>query len=243
MITAILIEDELNARASLRKMLHIIEPDIKIVAETGFIKEAIDSIHQLKPQFVFIDIELEDGTGFDILKQLNNVNPKIIFTTAYNQYAIQAFKYSAIDYLLKPIDPEDLTKAISRAKADLHKEQQHKETLAVLKNNLEAKEKNIILKTNENQYVIPVKHIIRLQADASYTTFTTINRKIVVSKNLKFYQDLLGNNFMRCHQSHLVNSTHIKSLQKSEFIEMSNQELVPISTRKKTEITKIINNL
>ena len=114
MITAIIIEDELNARASLRKMIHLIEPEIEILAETGFVKEAIDIIQKQKPQLIFIDIELEDGTAFDILNQLQETNFKIIFTTAYSEFAIRAFKHSAIDYLIKPVNPNQILLSLKK---------------------------------------------------------------------------------------------------------------------------------
>ncbi|HFS67933.1 MAG TPA: response regulator transcription factor, partial [Flavobacteriia bacterium] len=202
MIKTLIIEDEINVREGLKKLLKIIAPNIKVIAETGFITEAIQIIKKEKPSLIFLDIELEDGSGFDILKQFETIYFKIIFTTAYNQYAINAFKFSATDYLLKPINPIELKKAIQRATIALDKEN----LLTVLKHNLDNKEQKIVLKTSENQFVINVKNIIHLEADGTYTHFITTNKKIIVSKNIKFYEDLLNDNFFRCHQSHLVNS-------------------------------------
>ena len=243
MIKTLLVEDEINVRSALKKMLHIITSNIEIVAETGLVSEAIKLIKTQKPDLIFLDIELEDGTGFDILKQVENIDAKIIFTTAYNQYALKAFKYSAVDYLLKPIDPEELQKATHRAIKDIKNKKEHQDLLNVLKNNLQEKEQKIILKTTEQRYVIAVKDIIYLEADGAYTVFFTINNTIIVSKNLKYYQDILSSDFIRCHQSFLVNKNHIKGLNKQNQIALSKGDFVPVSTRKKAEITEIISKL
>ncbi|MCF6350788.1 MAG: LytTR family DNA-binding domain-containing protein [Flavobacteriaceae bacterium] len=242
MIKVIIIEDEINVRAGLKKMLKILEPTLKIVAETGFVNQAIQQIKKEKPDLIFLDIKLEDGTGFDILKQLKNIDFKIIFTTAYNEYAVNAFKFSAVDYLLKPIDPIELQGAIKRALFNIGNEKEHQDLLAVLKNNLVTKVQKIVLKTTKQHYIIYVKDIINLKADGAYTHFITTNKKITVSKNLKYYQDLLSTTFIRCHQSHLVNSKHIMGLNK-ECLQMSNHSLIPISTRKKAEIIKLIHKI
>ena len=243
MIKTIIIEDEINVRKALIKMLQVIEPSVKIIGETGYVNEALDLITTKKPALVFIDIELEDGTGFDLLKQLENIDFKIIFTTAYDQYAINAFKFSAIDYLLKPIDPTELQNAVKRAISTIKNEKEHQELLEVLKNNIEKKEQKIVLKTSEQRFVIPLKDIIRLEADGAYTLFITTNQKIIISKNLKYYQDLLNDDFVRCHQSHLINKKHIIAIEKNEKVKLSNNDLVSISVRKKTEIIQIIREL
>lgn len=243
MIKVIIIEDELNVREGLKKILNLIDSSVHVVAETGFVKEAIKYIKSEKPDLVFMDIKLEDGTGFDILKQLEDVNFKIIFTTAYNHYAIKAFKYSAIDYLLKPIDPMELKNAIDRAVYSITNENEYRELIKVLKNNIAQKEQRIVLKTAENRYVIKLNDIIHLEADGSYTIFITTTKKLILSKNIKYYQDLLDENFIRCHQSHLVNVKHVKGMNKSGFLQMSNNDLVTVSTRKKIEIIQIVSEL
>ena len=243
MIKTIIIEDEFNVSEALKKMLKILEPDIDVVGETGFVKKAIQLIKKEKPDLVFMDIELEDGTGFSILNQLDEISFKIIFTTAYNQYAIKAFKFSAIDYLLKPINPEELQTAISKSKLLINDEKKHQELIEIFKNNLEKKELKIVLKTTEQQYVVLLADIIRLEADGPYTYFITKTKKIIVSKHIKYYQNLLDDKFIRCHQSHLVNSVHIKSFTKKGFLQMTNQDSVPVSSRKKKEIRQLINDL
>jgi len=239
MIKTIIIEDELNVREALKKMLRIIAPSIEIIAETAYVSDAIKLIKVNKPNLVFMDIELEDGTGFDILNQLENLNFNIIFTTAYNQYAIKAFKYSAIDYLLKPTDPSELQSAIERSIENIQNKQEHQELLQVLKQNHNKSANKIVLKTTEQRYIIPTVDIIRLEANGAYTNFITKDKKIIISKNLKYYQDILDKNFIRCHQSHLINKEHIKGV-KDKSIIMSNNEIIPISSRKKTDIINLI---
>lgn len=239
MIKTLIIEDEFHAREGLKKMLKIIAPSIQIINETAYVTEAVKLIKTLQPELVFMDIELEDGTSFDILNQLEDINFNIIFTTAYNQYAIKAFKYSAIDYLLKPINPSELKAAIERVHKHINYDNEYQELLKVLQNNIEHKNDTIVLKTTGERYIINLKDIIRLEADGSYTNFITINKTIVISKNLKKYQTLLGSDFVRVHQSHLINKKHVKSILKAGLL-MSNDDTVPISTRKRVGIIDLI---
>ncbi|HHH49634.1 MAG TPA: response regulator transcription factor [Saprospiraceae bacterium] len=239
MIKTILIEDELNARNALKKMLQIIATDIDIIAETGFVNEALSLINALNPDLIFLDIKLEDGTGFDIIEKIKDPNFKIIFTTAYNEYAIKAFKVSALDYLLKPIDPFELKTALQKTTTIIDAEKEYKTLLSVFKNNENEADKKIVLKTSNNRYIVYLKDIIRLEADGAYTLFVTEKQNIIISKNLKYYQDLLDEKmFIRCHQSHLVNSKQIISIYKNGQLLLSNKELIPISVRKKSEIIK-----
>lgn len=240
---AVIIEDELNVREALKKMLILIGSNIEILYETAYVSEAVEYLSNNIVDVVFMDIELEDGTGFDVLKQLKNIDFSIIFTTAYNQYAIKAFKYSAIDYLLKPIDPEELENAINRSAKSIEEKKEHLELLEVLKNNISKEKQKIVIKPTENRYILDIDNIIHLTADGAYTTFVSVNRTVIASKNIKHFQSILDRNFIRCHQSHLVNSNHIKSFNKNNELLMSNNDLVPISTRKKAEIIEIISNL
>lgn len=243
MIKAIIIEDETNARAALVKMLRILDNNIDIIAESAYVKEGLKFINELKPDLVFLDIELEDGTGFDLLNQIENQNFKIIFTTAYSQYAIQAFKFSAIDYLLKPIDPIELQSTLDKTKEILKVDNDYKNMLKVLKHNLDDENKKIVVKTSEKSHVFLVKDIVRLEADGAYTIFKTNNEKIIVSKNLKHYQSLLGKEFIRCHQSHLVNINFINGMNRNNQLQLKNDELINVSTRKISEVNQIIKAL
>ena len=239
MLKIILIEDEQKAREALKKMLQILSIDIEIVAETGRVNEAVHLINELNPDLIFLDIKLQDGSGFDILEQIARPDFKIIFTTAYNEYAIKAFKVSALDYLLKPIDPIELQTVLQKATGLIDNEKEYQSLLSVFKNNEKAADKKIVLKTTESRYIIYQKDIIRLEADGAYTLFITKNQNIIASKNIKYYQDLLDENmFMRCHQSHLVNYKQVKSVYKNDKLLLSNGDIIPISIRKKPEIIK-----
>lgn len=239
MIRTIIIEDEINVREALKKMLKIISPSIEIIGESAYVQEGTDLIKKLLPNLVFMDVQLEDGTSFDILNNFEIINFNIIFSTAYNQFAIKAFKYSAIDYLLKPLDPTELKNAIDRVSKNMKHSIKHQELLKVLQDNITNTDEKIVLKTTEQRYIIRIKNIIRLEAAGAYTNFFTTDKKIIVSKNLKIFQDILNENFIRTHQSHLINKKHVKSIQKTTLI-MSNGDHVPIATRKKTEIIKLI---
>ncbi len=239
MIRAIIIEDEKNTLDALKKMLQMLEPSIQIVGETGYIVDAVDLINTHQPQLIFLDIELEDGSGFDLLDKFENPNFKIVFTTAYNNFAIKAFKFSAIDYLLKPINPTELEQALTKAIIQINNETEYRQLLSVLKDNINNKEPKIVVKTVDESHVVYAKDIVRLEASGAYTTFVTQDKKIMVSKNLKYYQELLTDSFVRCHQSHLVNIKYIDNVQQNKLF-LSNKEFIPISTRKINVIKGLI---
>lgn len=221
----VIVEDEINAQQALQKMLQLAAPHLLIVGVYTSVNQALEYLNNNQIDLLLLDIQLEDGTGFDLLNQLTQQHFALVFTTAYNEYAIKAFKFSAIDYLLKPIDPIELKNTINRV------QKQHKNQLtAIAKNKSDQK---IILKTIENRYIIPVTDILYLEADGAYTIFHTINDRIMVSKNLKFYEQLLHDfDFIRCHQSYFVARSHIKILKKTSLILTNNSE-VPISSRKR----------
>ncbi|NPA67011.1 MAG: response regulator transcription factor [Chlorobi bacterium] len=236
MIKAIIIEDEEKIRAGLKKMLALTTPFVEIQAETAYVSEAVELIRKHSPDLIFLDIELEDGSGFDLLNSLDNYDFQIIFITAYNQHAIKAFKYSALDYLLKPVDPAELKSAVEKARQKINQTVKYKELLEVLKNNWQYKYKKIVLKTAYKHYIVDINDIIRLEADGAYTTFVTVDDKILISRNLKYYQNLLGHDFFRCHQSHLINRKYINGLDSKDMLHLKNNELIPVSKRMKQKL-------
>lgn len=237
MITTLIIEDEPNVAEVLRKMLGLLCPNLEIIGETGSVNSAVSLIKEMKPKLVFMDIELEDGTGFDVLQKVEHKDIKVIFTTAYNQYAIKAFKFSAVDYLLKPINPEELKEAVNRATTSINEKANYEELLHQISTK---KSENIVLKTQNQRYVIAIDSIVRLQADGAYTMFITEDKTLVVSKNIKYYQDLLDDDFIRCHQSHLVHKKHIKRLDSDTNLHLSNGDVVPVSRRNKEGILAVL---
>lgn len=242
MYKTIIIEDEQRIREALSIMLEMSAPnEIQVVAYAESVEEAVKLIDRLKPDLVFMDIMLKDGTGFDVLQQIAFNTFHLIFTTAYEQHAINAFKYSAIDYLLKPIDPEELKTAIDRI-AVLQKKVLEKKQLNELQINLSKTPDRIILPTQEAMYVVKLDHIIRCETSGSYTTFfLTDGRKIMVSKPLKTYEDLLQPPaFFRIHQSHLINVNCIVSYSREGMVQMNDKSFVPISRGKKESFFKLM---
>ncbi len=234
----LIVEDEVDARKVLKFLLEQYFPDIDIIGEAASVSKAHELILKEKPDLVFLDVRLEDGSGFELLESLDQIDFQIIFTTAYDDYAIKAIKFAATDYLLKPINPEEFKTAVEKAItkmqlfADyLKKEQNTKEDLT------------ISVKTAQQTYFVPIKDIIRLEADGSYTSIMTKDGQIIASKNLKFYEKILpGDTFIRTHQSHLVNKKCIKGIDKNGKLKLSNNDLVPISFRKKSVVRNLLKN-
>ena len=241
MYKTIIIEDEKRISEALSIMLEMVAPDIQIIAYAASVDEAVKLIDRLQPDLVFMDIMLENGTGFDVLQQISFNSFHLIFTTAYEQHAINAFKYSAVDYLLKPIDPEELKTAIERIEV-LQQRVLEKQQLAELQNNLSRTPDRIILPTQEAMYVVKLDQIIRCETSGSYTTFfLTDGRKIMVSKPLKNYEDLLEPPlFFRIHQSHLININSIVSYSREGMVHMNDKSVVPISRGKKDQFFKLM---
>lgn len=239
MIKTLIIEDEPQARSGLKKMLSLIAPELEVVGETVSISESLFFLKNNTIDLAFLDIELEDGHSFKLLEQLDTVNFKIIFTTAFNDHAIKAFKFNALDYLLKPINPNELQAAIQKANQKIKYDLQFKN---LLKLSDSQENQKITLKTSDNTYIVPIANIIRLEAEGAYTKFITTTNTILVSKNLRFYEELLAAyKFIRTHQSHLINYTHIiKIITKQQNVLLSNDDSVPISTRRKKEVAQAV---
>jgi two-component system LytT family response regulator len=236
MLKIIIIDDEKNVRIVIKKLLTLINIEYEIVGEAGSISNAKKIIEKENPDIVLLDIDLEDGTGFDLLKQLKNTTFKLIFITAFNEYAINAFKFNALDYILKPIDPKELKEAINKAKSSIDSENELYLLLENLENNKTAEMQKLVVKTTQRTYFIPINEILYFQSDGSYSKILTQNLTILASKNLKHFQELLPDNqFIRTHQSFLVNKTCIASI-KNNTILLMNEVEIPISVRRKAEI-------
>ncbi len=243
---AVIIDDEKKSRQVLRDLLEKYCIDIAVVDEAAGCKEGVEIISELKPDLVFLDIQMPDGSGFNLLEEFEKPNFNVIFVTAFDQYAINAIKFSAIDYLLKPVNPQDLIKSVERYKdrtmaGDINKR------LDVLMQNLGAgksKPQKIVLSTAEGYHVVNPDDIIRCQSDSYYTNFHFIDgKRIIVSKTLKEYEELLSEfGFVRSHKSHLVNLKYIKSYMRADGgnIIMSDGTEVPVSRRKRDYIISII---
>jgi two-component system LytT family response regulator len=249
MLKAIIIEDEKRSRETLRGLLNLYCKNVTIVAEADGVQSGLKAIADFNPDVLFLDIQMPDGSGFKLLESLENINFSIIFTTAYDQFAIKAIKFSAIDYLLKPIYPDDLVAAVEKAE-EFQDVRNTKRNVEVLLENIKRPETDppkIILSTAERINVVQIKDIIRCESDNYYTFFYFTNgKKLLVSKTLKENEELLSeHNFIRPHKSHLVNALYIKSYNKKDggYIVMTDGSEVPVSRRKKEKIIEIINNL
>lgn len=244
-----MVDDEQKARETIIQMLNLYCTDIEIAGEAENVENAYLLLKNIQPDLVLLDIQMPDGTGFDLLKKFNNLDFKIVFITAYKEHAIKAFKYSALDYLLKPIDPDDLTATIDRVKKTL--EESHTslkfETLLeniTLKN---AENRKIVLRTSESIHLVKISDIIRCESSSNYTQFYLADgKKLLVSKTLKEYDEMLTNDqFFRTHQSHLVNLNYIDRFDKTEggYLVMKDGSHVPVSFRKKDQLLKLFNQI
>ena len=249
MLHAVIVEDEKRSREALSGLLKLYCKDVSVIAEADGMRSGIEAIRTHKPDVVFLDIQMPDGSGVRLLESLNEIDFSIIFTTAFDQFAIKAIKFSAIDYLLKPIFPDDLIAAVKKAK-DRQEAHHTKKNVEVLLENIkrpESESPNIVLATSDRINVVKVKDILRCESDNYYTLFCfTDGSTLLVSKTLKENEELLkDHNFIRPHKSHLVNVMYIKSFNKHDggYIVMTDDSKVPVSRRKREKIVDIINNL
>lgn len=247
--TCLVIDDEELSRINIKKMIEKLGVDLKVIGEAENGKQAVQLINDLKPQIVFLDIEMPFGNGFDVLSQVENRNFEVVFITAYEQFAIQAIKENAIDYLVKPITKEDLLNAIHRAFDSIDHNLKKEENYLQLVNsiNLKNENKKIMILVGSVYELIELKSVIRCKADNNYTEFHLEDgRKLLVSKTLKYYEDLLKDyNFCRVHQSHLVNIAYIKQLEKGKFshLTMKDGTSIELSQAKKEELYQRLNFL
>jgi len=247
MLTAIIIEDMADALQLLKSDLENHHPEISVINTAQSVVEAAKLLQKTQPDILFLDIMLGDGTGFDILEIFPDLSSKIIFVTASDEYAIRAFKFAAIDYVLKPYSNEDLATAITRAKEQI---EPNKERLSILKNTLaapEAKPDKISLHTLDKIIIVSLENIIRCEADNNNTVFyLKEGRKIFVTKTLKYFAEMLSSyEFLRVHQSHLVNMQCISAFIKTDggYLLLKNKETVPVSVRKKAEVIEILDRM
>ncbi|MES2515894.1 MAG: LytTR family DNA-binding domain-containing protein [Bacteroidota bacterium] len=246
-IKAILIDDESKSRSNLRQLLLENCRNIDVVAEAGSAIEAIRIIGELSPDLLFLDIEMGDISGFDMLKLLTGKkNFQVIFVTAFDQYRLQIAKACAIDYLLKPINTLELSNVVKKATVQNNPKRENKR-LKELISNLDKPndEQNIAIILFDEIEFVSVSKIIRLEADVNYThIYLDTNKQYQVYKTLKEYQDMLENhNFIRTHQSHIINFNKINYLKSNnEYIVMDDNSRVPISRQKKDEVLLKIRN-
>lgn len=242
MIKTIIVDDEEKSCVTLNNLITRHCPSLSVLAHCDSVGAAVKAIKTHSPDLVFLDIEMPFENGFSLFDEIRNPDFSVIFTTAYDQYAIKAIKYSALDYLLKPVDVEELKKAVehfeSQQERNGSKTDNYELLLSALK--LKSRSAKIAVPTFDGLQMISAEEIVKCTADESYTHITLTNgSKLVVSRILKEFEDLLSDyNFFRVHNSSLVNLAHVKKYVKGDggYVIMSDDETVEVSRRKKNEL-------
>ena len=230
---AIIVEDKEYIRKGLMNLISSIDADIDIIGECESVQDAVIVTKACKPELVFLDINLSDGTAFDFLDQLESIDFKIIFITAYEEYALQALKIGAVDYLLKPVDVDELKAALQKVEKLTAADQ--KNNIAKAKQVFNNEGNHIILSFHDSYQVINLDELIYCESDKGYTTFYCVDgKKHLVSKTLKDFEDrLLEAKFQRPHQSFMINMKFVDKYDKSGTIYLKNGTKIPVSSRKK----------
>ena len=247
MMTAIIVEDMPEAVQLLMSDINTYCQDIKVIGTASSVVNAAKLLRQQMPDIIFLDISLGDGTGFDLLEIFPDLKAHVIFITAHEEFALRAFRYSATDYLLKPIDAELLQKAVEKVK---HQKNSISTSIEILKetiNNPNQLPTRISLSTLEKIHIVTIADIVRCESDGNNTWFILHSgEKVYVTKTLKYFEDILSRHqFIRVHQSHFVNFNYLLEFSKRDggFLRLKNGHEIPVSVRKKSEIMQMLDRL
>jgi two-component system LytT family response regulator len=247
MLRALIVEDEHLNREVLKSLIQTYCKGITIAGEAVNVKTAIESIQSIHPDIVFMDIELGDGTAFDVLRGISNPQFKLIFTTAYDHYAVKAIKFNAIDYLLKPIDPDELREAVEKAAHSDGPPPQRLEHFMANISNTRNENPVITLSTSDSFEYLPVRDIIRCEAQGAYTKFYIRSKTpLLVSKTLKEYEPLLQPyNFFRTHQSHLINLHEVERFLKGDggYVVLKDGAKIGVARTRRDEFLNVMRTL
>jgi two-component system LytT family response regulator len=241
-IRAIIVEDEAASRETLRNYLGKYCPDVQVVAEAANVTEGLKAIRLHNPDLVFLDVEMPYGNAFDLLSQVENPGFETIFVTAFSNYAIQALNFSASYYILKPVDIDELIKAVEKVKLSLLEKKDSVHTQVLLENiQIENKQlRKIVLPLAEGFEVVRVNEVIRLEAEDNFTRFWLVGgKKMLICRTLKFYENLLGDfDFLRVHKSHMVNLQYIRQYLRGKGgqLVMEDGAVVEVSANRKQEL-------
>jgi two-component system LytT family response regulator len=247
MIKALLVSGDRETVTSVTKVLSELYPKLSLLGAAGSIQEGITRISSEQPDILVLDTKLPDGNGFDLLKHVESSAFKLIFLSNHNEFALKAFKFSAVDFLLKPVDPDELIWAINKA-CNLISQEEKMDLNILAENirNLNRKEK-IILKTFDHIHLVNQDEIIRVEADKNYSTFFTIDgRKIMVSRSIKEFEDMLNDKgFYRVHKSHIINVTMVRYFEKAEggYVVMCDGASIPVASRKRELLLELFDTL
>ena len=239
----LVIDDEKPTRDFIKRLIDSYQFGVEVFTDGENVATGVEAINRLQPDLVILDIQMPDGNGFDVLKSIPIKNFEVIFITAYQEYAIQAIKFSALDYILKPIDSEELKKAIDSALNTITKKTEESQ-MNVLQHNIQLNAKRkLVLKTQESVHVVEIENIIRCESDKNYTLFYFTNgKKILVSKTLKDFDVLLsGLTFFRAQQSHLINLNYIERYDRHDgTIIMKDGSAIPLALARKEQFFEIL---
>lgn len=242
----LIIDDEKPTRDFIKRLIDSYHFEAEVFTDGENVATGIDAIKRLQPDLVILDIQMPDGNGFDVLKSISAINFEVIFITAFQEYAIQAIKFSALDYILKPIDSEELKQAIDNALNTISRKTDDSQ-LNVLQHNMQLNAKRkLILKTQESVHIAEIDDIIRCEADKNYTLFYFTNiKKILVSRTLKDFDVLLtGLTFFRAQQSHLINLNYVERYDRQDgTIIMKDGSAIPLSLARKEQFFEILGTL
>lgn len=246
MIQAVIIDDIEQARITLKKDLETYTPEVNVIGEASGVIEGAKLLKKITPDVLFLDIQMQDGSGFDLLDILSDIKFHIIFITASDAHAIKAFQYAAIHYLVKPVDPDKLIASIQQLKTRLSNEpERYKFLNDSLKNNNKLQTR-LALNTQEKIHIVNIADILRCESNVNYTEFYFVNhKKIVVTKTLKDFEEILtAHGFYRVHQSHLINTAYLKEFIKSDDeLLMTDDTRIPVSSRRRAEVMKMLDGL
>lgn len=243
---ALIVDNEANLRNGMEKLLQAYCPAVTSIEKADGVNSGLRLIRSFVPDIVLLDVEMDDGTGFDLLRQIPDPAFQLIFITAHDQYAIEAFRFSAIDYLLKPVDPEALQTSIQKAEKNWQSKTMQQQVAVLLQqlSGIQQQDKKIVLKDLENTYFIKVIDILYCEAEGTYTKFfISGNKSLLVSKNLKEYEAILEPlGFIRTHHSFLVNPDKIRVFDKRDggMLILEEGLSVPVSQRKKEYVLQLL---
>lgn len=239
MISIVIIDDETKARITLKELLASLCPGTQVIGEADGVASGLQLLSRVRPDAVFLDIQMNDGSGFDLLDRLRKMDFHVVFATAFEEFAIKAFRYHALDYLVKPIDPDDLLAVCQKIREENKNKLSAQRINHLLESMQSRKIENIALSTAEGIIYLKLQEIVRLESEGNYTYFyTTAGEKMIVARTLKEFDQILPEDlFYRTHQSHVVNLREVRRVLKEDggYALMSDGAKVPVSRRKKDD--------
>lgn len=243
----VIIDDESRTRSLLKKMVNNSDYPLEVLGEANCVSDGLRAIQEHEPDIVLLDIQMPDGSGFDVLDKIGQRNFEVIFVTAHQEFAILAIKFSALDYILKPVEIEELDSALENAIDTIQTKTDLSVKYDTLLENLKNDSKRIVISTKSSMYVIPVKDIVHCQSDRNYTYFFLKDgRKIFTSRTLKDYEEILGlPDFIRCHRSHLINLNYIERYDRRDggMIVLKDGTDIPLSRMSRQRFMDVLDTL